>query len=332
MIHSPSTNIFFHWSLQQKSVQHLQSCWSLSVPVLQLHQSVYINMWPPAVSRVTPLYGIFVFPPSGSASALQQFNGGSAQLPISSGRAGHCRGATAWAATCRRHARDWEKRCWEAGCEDGEGQECTEKHTGQGQLSVSCTATGKLQSSNHLCFCLTWCPYEHLFLSRTVNNVITVGFFSIHKQLLLVKYLLMHLSSGRTSEAEDWGEQHAAVCGERPVGSLPEHRWTGAAGDTAADTDAAGGKPPLIKPTQTRSSRPCHHAVQTQGKNAAVDIVSGGDRTCHRISFLSCFTPPPDGDGGTCSSCFTKGQSQTHVWTAHSHLLQQETFVLGVTN
>lgn len=67
---------------------------------------------------------------------------------------------------------------------------------------VSSQSNGELRPSNHLCFCLTWCPHEHLFLSQTISNVIR-GFFLYSQAAFVGKYPLMHLSSGGTSEAED---------------------------------------------------------------------------------------------------------------------------------
>lgn len=50
----------------------------------------------------------------------------------------------------------------------------------------------------------------------------------------------MTLPSGGASEAEDGGEQHASVGGERPPGPLAQHGRAGAAGGPAADAAAAG--------------------------------------------------------------------------------------------
>lgn len=57
----------------------------------------------------------------------------------------------------------------------------------------------------------------------------------------------LHFSSGWTSEAEVWGGHDAAVCREESPGSLSEHNRAGAAGSTAADTDAAGRERPLME-------------------------------------------------------------------------------------
>ncbi len=54
------------------------------------------------------------------------------------------------------------------------------------------------------------------------------------------KSLICFASSGGASEAEDGGEQHASVCGERPPGSLAQLRRTGAAGRAETDRAAAG--------------------------------------------------------------------------------------------
>lgn len=143
----------------------------------------------------------------------------------------------------------------------------------------------------------------------------------------------MHLSLGWTSEAEDWGKQHAAVCRERPLGSLSGHGWTGATGSTAADTDAAGGKQPLIKPTPTDWSvpDPAFHSFHSFHMHrilkektwclclAVVGRLNDGDTACHRGVFFSCFTLLLKSDWGACSpSCFTEGQSQTDALMGHS--------------
>lgn len=55
-------------------------------------------------------------------------------------------------------------------------------------------------------------------------------------------------SSGGASEAEDGGEQHASVCGERPPGSLAQQRGTGAAGRAETDRASAGTLTPTRAP------------------------------------------------------------------------------------
>lgn len=70
------------------------------------------------------------FPPPASEAALSQSDRGPAQRPVSSGGAGHRRGATAGAAASRCHAGDREERRRATGCEAGEGQERPKEHSG----------------------------------------------------------------------------------------------------------------------------------------------------------------------------------------------------------
>lgn len=109
----------------------------------------------------------------------------------------------------------------------------------------------------------------------------------------------MHFSLGRTSEAEDWGRQHAAVCREEPLGPLSEHHWTGAAGSTATDTDAAGGweatdqtYPDRISTSHTFPHYGMLCLIKASQKTSwKLSRGNAGDTSCHRICFLSCFTP-----------------------------------------
>lgn len=77
------------------------------------------------LSRVTVL-----FPLSAPAAAHSQSHRVPAQRPVSSGGAGHRRGAAAGTAESRSHAGNREERRGATGCEAGEGQERIEKHAG----------------------------------------------------------------------------------------------------------------------------------------------------------------------------------------------------------
>lgn len=108
-------------------------------------------------------------------------------------------------------------------------------------LQCFCIRPCFLNMQNYCCMCAT-VTWNHTFFTC---DSLPCFFFILNAPF----------SSGWTSEAEDWRRQHASVCRERPLGSLSEHRWTGAAGSTATDTDAAGGEEQLIKHTLTDSSQ-----------------------------------------------------------------------------
>lgn len=102
------------------------------------------------------------------------------------------------------------------------------------------------------------------FLSQLRHSHSSFLFLNSSALLALVMHPRTCLSIGWASEAEDRGEQHAAFCWKRPFGSLSEHSWTGAAGGTATDTDAAGGKQPQTICTPTDQFLPSNHGLLTQ--------------------------------------------------------------------